>query len=764
MDRFTGRVLRIAAAAFFVLALTYAFIAGLRTVADFDVGWILAMGRYLVTHHQVPRTEFLSYTACGTPWIYPSFGGALLYLVYSFGGFAALSWTNALASVAVVAIVLGTLAPVAGERSAEGTTAPRPLTCALAIFAVPAIALRTAPRAELFTTLFFALLFALLWRHKRDEKGHLWLLPLIMIAWVNAHPGFIAGIAMLGVYVAMEVLACSLSSSRAMATARLRSAAPWIALTMLATLVNPWGVRIYQGFSAQDKVTALQSVQGSYWSSIHLSTATFAGALQLRNPDSGYWWLLVLACLAALIALSRCQFGNAALLAGAAYVSVEHLRFQALFAIVVVVVAGEVFAPLLPSLGKNRWRWMPVTAAALMAALALLHIVDTISNRSYVAGGELSLFGTGLSWWYPQRAAAFIEGNALPRQLFNDHNSGGYLTLRLGPGYPDYADGRALPFGAEILAQQSALVEAPPDSPLWTQEADRRGINTIILSLARFGALESVPLKDYCESSQWTPVYLDEVAIVLVRNRPQNQPWLTRMAIDCAHYSITPPAADPSSARGRADLYNFYADTASIYYVLGRDKEASAAIVHAGSLFNGDPNLPLVAGQLAMANGRFAEAETEFKSSLAMRPTDKAWYLLARLFIAQKNYPQAAWAVQNSADLAILPADRYRLLGNIDLAMNKPVDALPAFDRAERFGRKLAPLPSYPSFCAKIAEGRGRAWFALHNVGRATGYAEEATRLAPEPQRWSLLADCYAAQGRSAEAEQARARAVASPN
>jgi len=423
-----------------------------------------------------------------------------------------------------------------------------------------------------------------------------------------------------------------------------------------------------------------------------------------------------------------------------------------------------VFAPLLPSLGKKPLRWLSVTAAALVASLALLHIADTVSNRSYVAGGELSLFGPGLSWWYPQRAAAFIEGNALPQQLFNDHNSGGYLTLRLAPKYPDYADGRAIPFGAEILAQQSALVQTPPDSPLWTQEADRRGINTIILSLARFGALESVPLKDYCESSQWTPVYLDEVAIVLLRNRPQNQPWLARMAIDCAHYQIAPPAADPSSARGRADLYNFYANTASIYYVLGRDNEASAAIVHARALFTGDPNLPLVAGQLALANGRLAEAETQFRSSLAMRPTDKAWYLLARLFIAQKKYPQAAWAVQHSADLAVLPADRYRLLGNIDLAMNKPGDALPAFDRAERAGRKLAPLPSYPSFCAKIAEGRGRAWLALHNVARATGYAEEAVRLAPEPQRWSLLADCYAAQGRSAEAEQARARAVASPN
>jgi hypothetical protein len=46
-----------------------------------------------------------------------------------------------------------------------------------------------------------------------------------------------------------------------------------------------------------------------------------------------------------------------------------------------------------------------------------------------------------------------------------------------------------------VLATQTALVQSPPDSADWTREADRRGISTILLSLARFGGLESIPLK-----------------------------------------------------------------------------------------------------------------------------------------------------------------------------------------------------------------------------------------------------------------------------
>jgi tetratricopeptide (TPR) repeat protein len=328
----------------------------------------------------------------------------------------------------------------------------------------------------------------------------------------------------------------------------------------------------------------------------------------------------------------------------------------------------------------------------------------------------------------------------------------------------DLPDGRALPFGLEVLAMQTTLLESSPDSAVWAREADHYGITTIILSLARSGGLESVPLKQYCESHEWKPVYLDDVSIVLVRNQPQNQRLIEGSTVDCAHYHIPPPAASPSgaghaSARERADLYNFYANTASIYYVLGRDNDAIDSLGQAEKLFADDAYLPLLAGQLSQARGTLAEAEAQYRRSLRMRSTDLGWYLLARLLIAQKNFPEAASALRHSADLASSPADRYRLLGDIDLTMNRPKEALSDFDKANRFGEKLAPLPSYVFFRAKVAEGRGRAWLALHDARRATDFLEQSTKLAPEPQRWNLLADCYSAQGRTTEAEQARSRA-----
>jgi tetratricopeptide (TPR) repeat protein len=744
MKIFSERSRRCLSWVFYILVLAYAFLTGLRTVADFDFGWLLAMGRQLVTHHQIPRTDFLSYTASGSPWIYPSFGGALFYLAYAAGGFAALSWINALACLGVTAIAIGR---------------PRFFTCALAVLAVPSIVVRTAPRGDLFTNLFFAMFLVLLRKHWRDGRAPLWLLPVTMLFWVNAHPGFAAGLALLFAYAAFELAACCSRARRPAARTRLRAAVPWIALSVVATLVNPWGARVYQGLAAQNRISALQSAEVGEWSSVHLSAATLAGALQLRDPNSSYWWLLAFACVAVPVALYRRQFGHALLLAGAAYLSLEHLRFQSLFAIVAVVMADQIFSRRPAESGASPLRFVYASGVVVTIVLALLHTADCITDRAYLGYGELSLFGTGLSWWYPQRAMDFIEKNSLPPQLFNDFATGGYLTFRLGPRYRDFADGRAVPFPPEVLTQQATLVRSSPDSPVWKQEADRRGINTILLSLARYGGLESVPLREYCESREWKPVYLDDLSLVLLRDRPENQPWIRRFELDCTRHFIVPPRFDPASTRGRAELYNFYANAASIYFLLGRDHDAADAIVRADNLFDDDPNLHLLAGQFLQANGRLAEAEAEYRRALRLRPSDMGWYLLARLFVAQKNYAEAATAVRHSADMAVWPAERYRLLGNIELAMNQPRAALAAFDRAEQTGLKQAALPTYGDFRAKVAEGRARAWLSLHDNSRATAFAEESTRLAPDPRRWSLLGECYAAQGRSAEAEQARSHA-----
>jgi hypothetical protein len=56
----------------------------------------------------------------------------------------------------------------------------------------------------MFTVLLFATFLALLWRYHRTGRSPLWLLPLLMVAWVNLHLGFVVGLALIAGYVLTE--------------------------------------------------------------------------------------------------------------------------------------------------------------------------------------------------------------------------------------------------------------------------------------------------------------------------------------------------------------------------------------------------------------------------------------------------------------------------------------------------------------------------------------------------------------------------------
>src|SRR5579862_3333159 len=462
--------------ALMVIALVYAILAGLRTVGETDLGWQMATGRYIVEHHQIPSTTLFTYTVPGSPWVYPPLSGILFYLLFLAGGYAALSWLSALACAATLAFAMWR-----GGR----------FTAALAVLAVPAIAFRTMPRADLFTTILFAAVLALLWRYHEGTLIRLWLLPLLMMLWVNLHLGFIAGLTLMGGYVFLELSEALFTERRAAALKRVSSALPWIAVSAVATLVNPWGLGIYRALGQQNQVARSATDFIGEWSGVHFNSLVLRQFLNPRDPASADRWIMALAAIAIVVCLWKKRFGPAVLLAGALYESVKHIRFQAILAVFVVVIGGAV----LPHLSElftwfrtaaveaqegrvsmAKWRNSPVLAVSIVAVFALFTGVrsyDLVSNKYYLDAGQTMFFGAGESWWFPERAMEFLEREKLPANLFHDYNVGGYLTWRVGERYPDFADGRFVPFAREIFSKQKSLLTTSPDSPLWQASADR---------------------------------------------------------------------------------------------------------------------------------------------------------------------------------------------------------------------------------------------------------------------------------------------------
>ncbi len=731
------------------LALTYAFFAGLHTVSDFDLGWQMATARWIVQHHSIPSVDVLSYTAAGQPWIYPVGAGLIFYVAYLLGGWALLSWMGAAACVGTVALLLR-------KNSNVGA--------AIAILAVPVVALRTTPRADMFTVVLFAAFLSIVWEQHRSGAARLWLMPIVMFAWVNLHLGFVAGLGLVLAYVVTELLDAAFDERRRAALQRLCRAAPWLACAAIATLVNPWGWGIYRALIIQQRVNSQHEYLIAEWSKLPLTWSAIGNAFTLRQTGGAIYMLLAIAMIAAIIALQRAQWGAALMLLGACYVGARYMRMGAIFVCVVVVVGGSILSrpaqKLVSELKSTRVR--ALIAPAVVAVLALLVAVrcfDLATNRFYLHGSSESTFGAGLSWWFPERAAEFIATHNLPGEIFNSYDAGGYIAWRLGPERRDTIDGRAPVFGVGAIQRNNKLLQTSPDTAMWQQEASRYGINTILLPLARFDGIELTKLLEFCNSASWRPVYLDEVSAVFVRHdAPGTGDLLERYPVDCP---TAPLPLQPPQKPG-AETFNTWANSAAVLASLGRNSEALAAIDNAVAIFPDSSFAHWLRGNLLAAANRSDEAREEYLAAVRLEPSDVTWAALADFYRTRGRTADAIDAMRRAAALSRRPFTLQSNLGYLYLRANRPRDALRAFDTAERSAPANVTAADNGTFDFMLAQGRSVAWNQLGDTTRAIALQEKATQMQPEaPEPWRRLAKLYRSAGRNDDAVRAELTASA---
>jgi tetratricopeptide (TPR) repeat protein len=731
------------------VALIYAFLAGLRTVEDFDLGWQLATARWVVQHHHVPTTDVLSYTMQGQPWTYPVGSGIIFYAAFLLGGYALISWIGAAACVGTVALLLR-------RNSAAGA--------AIAIVAVPLIASRTTPRADMFTIVLFPAFLSLLWENYQTGKARLWLLPLLMLAWVNLHFGFVSGLGLVVAYVAAELFEAAFGPERRRAALqRLRSAWVWLVCTFLVTLINPWGWRIYQAILLQQRANGQQQLWINEWAPVPVNWATLSQTLLLRQTRGTIYLLLAMAVIAGAVALLRGHWASAILLLGAMYPAVQAVRMGAVFACVVVVVGGSELWPALAMLGQRirlpqRRGLLAGIAAAAFVVLAGLRSFDLVTDRHYFATEDEAVFGAGLCSWFPERAAEFIQRENLPPEILNTYAAGGFLTWKLGPQRRVYIDGRDTLYGPAHLSRQNELMFGASDSQAWLDETSRYNINTVILALARANDFRPALLHGLCNSPVWRPVYLDESAAVFVRQAPENEALIQRLAVNCA----TAPIPANSAASTRVEAFNTWTDAAVTLMVLGRNSEALAAYQKALSIFPDAANLHRYRGDLLATMGQMDDSEQEYLTAIKLEPSADTWGSLARSYLRRNRMLEAADAMEHQVEFAPRPYLTLNDLGYLYLSLNDPEQALKAFDRAARTTPSALKAADNGFFEFKVAQGQSAAWDALGNLDKATAYQEKAANLQPNvPQPWRRLAQLYEKTGRAADAARAREHASA---
>ncbi len=229
----------------------------MATVSDADIWWHLRTGEWILQHHAVPHVDSFSALA-GKSWL--AYSWLFECIVTRLFQWLGLVGIVAYSTGMVLAI---TLAMYHLVRRLQGDFT---LAIVLTFVAMYSMGPLFTPRPWLFTILFFVLeLDILMHSRKTGELRELAWLPVIFALWANTHIQFIDGLLVLGLAVAEAVL------GRWSATARTNSRPGWLGAALfasaLATLVNPYGWRIYRvaydlatQVGALNKISELQAI------------------------------------------------------------------------------------------------------------------------------------------------------------------------------------------------------------------------------------------------------------------------------------------------------------------------------------------------------------------------------------------------------------------------------------------------------------------------------------------------------------------------
>lgn len=201
-----------------------------------DFWWHLKIGEIIVETGSIPDTNMFGWTLdVNQPFTYGAWlGEVLLYLLYRWGGLELVTFTRT--------ILQGLTCALVGWEAKRRSGSWRIASLAVILgFAMTMNNLIVRP--QMWSWVPFALYLLLLNRYSAGQLNQKWLFlcPVIMVFWVNAHGAFVLGGVLLGMFFTAELFKQLLSKAESRTWRKTKWLAIIILLTLMAVMVNPKG-------------------------------------------------------------------------------------------------------------------------------------------------------------------------------------------------------------------------------------------------------------------------------------------------------------------------------------------------------------------------------------------------------------------------------------------------------------------------------------------------------------------------------------------
>jgi hypothetical protein len=458
------------------------FAAARRFVVDPDVWWHIKVGDSILMAHHWPIADSFSFTVSGQPWLaYEWLGDVVLAWAWRLAGYRGLD-ALLIALGSAVMLALYALATLRSGNCKAGFVA------SAALFILASLSFTLRP--QMLGYLFLILTLIVLERFRQGNARVLWVLPALMLLWVNTHGSWIIGLGTILVYWIAGLVAFRAGNLEARAwTPGQRRNISLAFLGCVAVLpLTPYGVRLAA------------------------SPFEFALSLPLNVSEIQEWrpmafdlWSgkVLLAVLTVFIVaqVAECFTWNIAelvLFIAGTIMACVHIRFLLIFVPFTAPVLATILAKWAPAYDRRKEQF--ALNAALMAIVGAI-VIHYFPSTAQIQGRVAEKF--------PAAAVQYLAGHAAPEPMYNNYGFGGYLVWTRGPQHKVFIDGRGdLYERGGVLSDYVHIADVKPEALTLLRHY---GIQSCLVE--RDEALATL----LSASPEWRRIYSDDVSALFVR-------------------------------------------------------------------------------------------------------------------------------------------------------------------------------------------------------------------------------------------------------
>lgn len=444
------------------------FIAGVIGM-DPDFGWHIRVGQYIL-QHGIPLHDPFSYTMPQYQYIENEWlTSILLTKAYNLVGRSGLalffSFITLTSLLMATRIQKNKLLLVIGA------------VCLLAF---------TGIRMQVISWLLFVMLIFLLSSSQQRIKL---LLPLLFLLWANLHGSFPLGISIVTISTMIDLSHKKLSISTALII---------ICSCLLATLINPYGLRIW-----------VEPIKLSLDSSLRWRITEWLPLPSMANAAVAIFMALTVYFIVKYRVLFTLKEQIiVSLLLGMSITSIRHFPFFLLYSLPLFMKAVSAFQTEAAKIKYGEQRFKIAYQVLIWILMPVLILQAYFNIKSAIALSEKN--------YYPAKAVNFLKIHSPQGNLFAPYNWGGYLLLAL-PNKKTYIDGR-MPGWKTATATTTESKDAINDyqqlllGKLALDKEIRKYKITAFLLPTQDKSFSLVTKQ--LHQLSWKPVYSDSIAVI----------------------------------------------------------------------------------------------------------------------------------------------------------------------------------------------------------------------------------------------------------